>query len=271
MEKRNSLEINKEFSEAKNFEILPTFNINSFTDSYLGNSSFIIVKSLNDVLFLIYSNKNKSILCYNLIENQKITEIKNAHDDDISCFKHYLDEILKIDYIMSVSSGNNNIQLWNLINFQLILNLNNIYTNEFLFAICFLKYNKSNYIVTSNWNFDDSEPIKIFDFQGKEMKELNNSNNITFSLEVYYDEESSTNYIIAGTNISVKSYNFQKNEEYREYYDVTTYHCNIIIQKEEKLVKLIISCTDGHIRIWDFHSSNLLKKIKVYNGWLYGI
>ena len=271
MEPENSSEKNKEFSEPKNIEILTTFAIDSYTDCYTGNNTFTIIKSLNNVLFIIYSNINKSILCYNLNENQKVAEIKNAHNDYISCFRHYIDEIQKIDYIISISSGDNNIKLWNMRNFQCILNLKNIYTNEFLFATCFLKNSNNNYIVTSNWNLDNSEPIKIFDFQGNLMKEINNSNEVTLSLEVYYDEETTTNYIIAGTNIHVKSYNFEKNEEYHEYYDSTAFHCSIIIQKEENLVKLIVSCIDGYIRIWDFHSSNLIKKITVYKGWLYGI
>ena len=271
MDPDSSLEKIKVFSEPKNIEILPSFNIDSFTDCYSGNNTFIIVKSLNNILFLIYSNKNKSILCYDLNENQKKTEIKHAHNDIISCFRHYLDEKQKIDYVMSISSGDNNIKLWNIINFHLILNIQNIYKNEFLFAACFLNNNNNNYVITSNWNLDNSEPIKIFDFHGNLVKEINNSNEATLSLEAYYDENTDTNYIIVGTNICVKSYNFEKNEEYHEYYDRTTFHCNIIIQKEENLVKLIISCTDGYIRIWDFHSCKLLQTITVYNGWLYGM
>ena len=271
MEPEYSPEKIKEFSEPKNIEIIPDFNIDSFTECYSGNNTFIIVKSLSNILFLIYSNKKTTILCHNLIESRNIVEIKNAHNDTISCFRHYLDEKLKIDYFISLSPGDNNIKLWNMRNFQCILDIKKIYTNEFLFASCFLKNNNNNYIVTSNWNIDYSEPIKIYDFQGNFVKNINNSNEAILSLEVYYDEERATNYIIAGTTMHVKSYNFEKNEEYHEYYDKTTFHCNIIVLKEKNLVELIISCIDGNIRIWDFHSCKLLKKITVYNGWLYGM
>ena len=48
-------------------------------------------------------------------------------------------------------------------------------------------------------------------------------------------------------------------------------HNSIIINDTEEIVKLIESCEDGNIRIWDFHEGNLLKKIKICNNCLYGI
>ena len=62
---------------------------------------------------------------------------------------------------------------------------------------------------------------------------------------------------------------------YNKYTDV---HCNeskekkeesclsIIINKEEELIELIGSCSDGNIRIWNFHSGELLHKIMAHNG-----
>ena len=38
---------------------------------------------------------------------------------------------------------------------------------------------------------------------------------------------------------------------------------SFIVYKCNEQSKLISSCDDGHIRIWDFHSGKLLKKIKL--------
>ena len=46
--------------------------------------------------------------------------------------------------------------------------------------------------------------------------------------------------------------------------------CAIIYDKEE-LVKLIDSCYDGNIRIWNFNTGELLNKIRIYNKEIYGI
>ena len=48
---------------------------------------------------------------------------------------------------------------------------------------------------------------------------------------------------------------------------------NIIFYTEFTYVKIIESCNDGYIRIWSFHSKELIKKIRIKANykWLYGI
>ena len=47
-------------------------------DLYLDNS-FSVFKSINNIYYIIYSNKNKDIIIYNIINRQKVNEIKKAH------------------------------------------------------------------------------------------------------------------------------------------------------------------------------------------------
>ena len=67
-------------------------------------SDFIVFNSINDILTLIYCNKKKIIISYNLKENKKIIEIKRKGVDTIIIskypihrvysysFKHYQDK-----------------------------------------------------------------------------------------------------------------------------------------------------------------------------------
>ena len=83
-------------------------------DSYSGyeiRNSFIIFKSINDILCMVYANKSKSILLYNMIDYKIINEIKRAHNNFISSFVHYLDLIHKRDLHLSISALDNNIKL----------------------------------------------------------------------------------------------------------------------------------------------------------------
>ena len=89
-------------------------------------NTFSVFKSINDILYLIYSTFENSIICYNLINQNVINEIKQSHDKSISNMKHYLDKINKRDIIMSISQDNNNMKLWNVNNWECILNLQNI-------------------------------------------------------------------------------------------------------------------------------------------------
>ena len=140
-------------------------------------------------------------------------------------------------------------------------------------SACFLSENNQIYIITSNCAFENnSEQIKVFDFNGNLIKEINDSNEETYFIDNYYDDILSFNYIISGNKNYVKSYDFNKNELYRKYYDKDNGgHGSIIINNDEKLIKLIDSCDDGYIRIWDFHSGALINKIEVTKKCLYGI
>ena len=86
---------------------------------YIKVNSFISFKSIYDILYLIYSTKKNAIIFYNLINNKKINEIKNAHQESITNFRHYLDSYNKRDLIISISLVDNNIKLWNIKNSEL--------------------------------------------------------------------------------------------------------------------------------------------------------
>ena len=49
------------------------------------------------------------------------------------------------------------------------------------------------------------------------------------------------------------------------------YFNSFIIKKENKLIQLIESSEDKNIRIWNFHTGQLIKKIYISNETLYGI
>jgi hypothetical protein len=167
---------------------------------------------------------------------------------------------------MSISYNDNNIKIWNAYNWECILNLQNINQKGILFSGGFLNNNNQNYIITSNLNWvDNPEQIKIFNFNGNKIKEINNSNENTFFIDSFYDSKTSKNYIISSHENYVKSYNYNDNKLYKKYYENKNdfhNHLTAFIISNKEIIKLIESCNDGNIRIWNFHSGLLLKKIK---------
>ena len=165
-----------------------------------------------------------------------------------------------------------NIKIWNVNNWECILNLTNIYNHGFIYSACFLEINNTNYILTSNCNlYGDSDPIIVYDFNGKKFKQIRDSYESTSFIDTYFDKKSSKCFIITGNSNFVKSYDYIKNEEYNKYSDnYNNNHLSVIINETEKLTKLIESCYDGYIRVWDFNTAVLLNKIKI-GDWLYGI
>ena len=227
-------------------------------------NSFISFKSVNDILYLIYSTKNISIISYNLINAQKINEIKNAHKKCITNFRHYLDNYNKRDLVISVSLEDNNIKLWNVNNYDCLANIKNANKKGGLLSACFLKDNNKIYIISSNQSSNQIEPIKIFNLEGNVVKKVNNSNYSVFYIDVYYDIKNSKTYILSCNNACIRSYDYINNKLYNIYSENfkinTIAHIYLIINNKEEMIEL---CEDGKIRIWNFHSAKLLHIVQV--------
>ena len=263
---------NEQFYNDKKCEIIIT------KDSYVylvQDNTFIVFKSINDILYLVYSNENKSIIFYNLIDFKKIIELKNAHINYITNFRYYLDKINKRDLLLSISAQDNNIKLWDINCFECIINIVKIYSEGILSSGVIFNENNINYIIVCNFNVWDSDSIKIFDFNGNKIKEIkDNANDKTFLIDIYYDTISSKNYILTGNWGYIKSYDYNKNKIYHKYCDNDKKtHYNIIINEKDKdkLIKLIEAGGDGNVRIWDFHRGLLVNKINVCENGLRNI
>ena len=175
---------------------------------------------------------------------------------------------------MSLSSNDNNIKVWNVYNWDCLLNLKNVNTNGKIYSSCFLNVlDDNNYIVTSNYNSNNqTENIKIFDFNGNKTKEITDSNVGTYFIDNYYDKKLSKYFIITGNQKFIRSYDYNNNTLYHIYKDETSKsHFSIVRNDNEKNINLIESSSDGNIRIWNFHTAELLNRIRVGNGKLYGI
>ena len=213
-----------------------------------------------------------------MIDNKKINEIKNAHLYYINNFRHYLDKDNLRDLLISISSFDNNIKLWNINKLECLLDIKNIYKNGEIFSSCFLNNNNKLFIVSSNDYYPDVPgPIKVFNLEGILIKIIKNSKERTFFIDTFYDNKAYKNYIFTGNKNFIKSYDYDRNRLFHIYNDNSLeFHCSIIIYQDnnEAVTKLIESSNDGNIRIWNFHTGDLIKKIEVIKNRkfrLYGI
>lgn len=276
--KKNKIDNNENFqifNEFNPFEIQHPINLtyNSYAHDVLDNT-FTVFQSIEKLVYLIYTNDSSSIIAHNLNNDKIIKKIKNAHEEYISNLRHYLDRINNKDIIMSISCKNCNLKLWNAYNWECLVNIEGIYKSGELDSACFLLENGVNYIATCNDEEDTSksENIKVYDFLGNKIKEIDNSNDVTFFIDSYHDEKLFSNYIITSNDGFIKSYIFSRNKLYKKYCDKDKRgHFSFLINNEKGIVKIIESICDGNIRIWDFHKGILLKRIKVSDLRIYGI
>lgn len=181
-------------------------------------NAFCVFQSIDNLLYIVYTTRFKSIISFNIINNKKIKEIKNAHSDKITNFTYCLDKINKRDLIISISSHNNNIKLWKSTNLELLHNFENLNESGNLRAACFINILKNIYIIVSNSNnFDKAKPIKVYELDGNQTMEITNSKDDTYFIDTYYDAKLSKYYIITGNYYDVKSYDFDENKLYYKY------------------------------------------------------
>ena len=259
-------------SNPKNIQFLNDLKIDSYS-SYSLDNKFCVFKSINDILYLAYTNENKSIISYDLLKNIKINEVKKAHNNFITNLRYYLDTIKKRDLILSLSKDDNNLKLWDFNRYECILDIKNVNKKGELLSACLLiNDNQINVISSNDFWAGGSEPLKVFDLDKKIVKEITNSNKQTYYIDSYYDEQFKTDYIITGNRGCVISYDFNKNQIYHKYCDNDSRaHCSIAINSNDDTIKLVESCDDGNLRIWNFHTGILLNKIKVNNEYLFGV
>ena len=134
--------------------------------------------------------------------------------------------------------------------------------------------------INTNINENNSANIEIKPEQKDESQnEINESeNNIIkknkvkvdhiYYIETYFDKKFNITYIISCCSECVKSFNYNSNTLYHIYEENTKekfIHGNVIIDDKSlnNIVRLIETCNDGYVRIWDFHLAILLNKIKI--------
>ena len=276
--KKNSLSKKELLKASKNI----TFSSDVINNSFAGYSyedSFIVFKSIDDITQLVYATKEKTIISYDLEKKRNIASRFKAHKNFITNFKYIFDEENNKDVVISLSKKDNNIKIWNANSWEMISEIINVNKNNFLYSACFLQNDNDIFIITSNGKNLQSyqtneifENMKLYNLKAEFIKEINDTNDSTYFIDSYYDDNLAKIFIVTGNYNYVKSYDFDNNKLYHKYFENNNgIHPSVIINKIGEKIKLIESCEDGNIRIWGFHSGQLIRKINTENNNLYGI
>ena len=231
------------------------------------NKTFELFKSINDIIYIVYTNKINSIILYNIINNKKIYEIKNPHKNPIICFRYHLDNIKKRDLILSISFYQ--IKLWNINNTECLFNItkNN---DDFYYSAGFLNDNKNIYLIISNYNENNfynkqiPESFKVYDVNGYKIQRFEKFKENAKIIEHFYDDKSFKNFIIISNNLSIKSYDFDEDKMCNTFEKSNNIMDIIISKKDNKNILIGIKIFNNEINIWDIYSGKLLKLYKDY-------
>ena len=245
---------NKERNNKKKIKKTEHYNLIEKTSfRHITKSIFCVFNSLNNILYLIYSNESTSITSYNLIKNSKITELKKAHSKSITFLKHFFDKINSRDLLVSISSEEKSLKIWNLYNFSCIYT---IQKSSIITAACPFIDDNINYIIVNHciYDFNYNKILKIKEYRKK-----------IFFMDTYYNKGLDKLFIIAGFSGCLKSYDYDENEIYNTYgeSDNSDVYNSMEIIDDGIYVKMITSNRNGNIEIYDFNTGMILKAIIV--------
>ena len=76
------------------------------------DNTFTTFTSLDNTSYLVYATEEYSIHFYNLNQQKLVKEIQNAHSEEqITNFRHFVDDIKKRDILMSIAADSRNVRL----------------------------------------------------------------------------------------------------------------------------------------------------------------
>lgn len=229
------------------------------------DNTFITIDSKENLSYIVYSTKDISINCFDFNKEKIMKSVKNAHKSKVMSFRYNYNKNQNKEYVVSVSFDRN-IKLWDFPDFNCLLSIEKAHRESFIFSLSILPFSNDNFILSSSGS--DWENIRVWDTRGNKVREILDSKERTGIIDTYYCSENDISYIIIGNYGNVKSYSFQENKLYKNYQDNSEEkndHINVVIydnEKDNNKTILIDSCFDGYVRFWDFHSANLLNKIK---------
>ena len=220
---------------------------------------FCAFESFAKEIFVVWSTPLQDIEFFDLEKNKIIKTIKNSHINTIYSCRHYPDKKNKIDYLIT-SSYDRNVKIWNVENFSCTLTIFNAYMSNQIYSVCILcsQNENTNYIITSCTN----DFMKIWDFSGKLLHKFGLMDEYTYFIDSYYDNKNKKYYILNGNFNDVKSYSFESKEIYKRYKGIPqSWHMSVIVYENKENQILVESDGNGYIRMWDFHTANLIKSI----------
>ena len=233
---------------------------------YSIDNTFEVFTSLKNNILLVYGTIYNSIECYDLIKKKFIKTILKAHNNLIFTIRYHCSKKFNKEYLLSASNEDNNVKIWDIQTWNCICIINKPYSRGLMFSVCFFfdEFLNAKYICTSS----NKEGIKLYDMKGFFIKEINKSNNEIYSINIYYDEKRFKYFLISCNKRNVKSFRMDSFTLYKNYSDNSSIceHVSSCIFLDKGITKMIESEFSGFIRIWNFHSGEMIKKISIEKG-----
>ena len=108
----------KKLKKIKSLDFEFVNNLSKSDTSFRVDNTFTAFNSIIGYPILVYAykieDKYNSIATYNIADCKNMCLIKNAHNENITNFRHFFDSNNKRDLLLSISATNNNVKMWDI-------------------------------------------------------------------------------------------------------------------------------------------------------------
>ena len=209
--------------------------------------------------YIVYINYQTDIIFYNCRSNEITSTIKEAHEfNRIINIRHYLYD--KKDIILSASSTSS-IKLWKVRTLECFIEIKE--PNENILISACLFEDKKQYLIAMA---HDIRNLKVFDMNGKKIKEFPKSERYGKFFGSYFDKKTSKNYLLYCGIGFLESYDYNKGKLFNKYGPNTENNYSydhFVIYDNGIKTRLIAAYSKGMIRIFNFNSAELLSEIGI--------
>lgn len=236
-------------------------------NNYQLDNKFCVLKTFLGENLVVWGNTSYSLEAFDLEIGRVTHTVNKAHDSNIICLSHCLDPVKKLNYIIS-SSFDRSIKVWSVEEkWKNIINIPDAHTDYSIFSVQIFYNHLLNglFIISSNMN---EKAIKIWECEVKDddsflpvcQKIMQDVGGIKF-VSIWFDSKSEEGkyYLLTANDKEVTSFEFLNNESYKGYkLDTATTFTSVVVNEKGWLIN---SDINGIIRVFDFHSGELVKTI----------
>jgi len=233
--------------------------------SYTIDSVFCAFTTFDGKCYIAWGCPTFTVEVYDLIQD-KLVKSLTGFSQHIYITRHFFDKIPKKDYLLSTSYSKI-CKVWDCQNFSNIVTIKNCHTGAYLYSGLIIfdsSFVSSPLVLTVAPN----ENIKVWDFEGVLVNQINTSTDYTYYLNVWYDDrdEKCNIYIINANSKDVKIYDYKTGKVYKTFYNVelqAAWHMSALVENIKNKPYLFESDGQGNLRVWDIETQTIYKKILV--------